>query len=349
MNRKDKIKGMVYFSLYADALGFPHEFNFDPNRQVKLQTKSQFLTVSECLDPWACWADYDQIPNHLSGILSDDSFYKLKIQIPFLQKYSHYTDELFAKYCLDILDEPCMPAMNDQLVDWLYMFDQIQLPEDLKTDIKAKIENRKQTQGFYDQNTSACFGLFLFHWQAITEHRSATKFDSPEGNRITQIFFDHLQHAFGGENTEIHERLKDYSLGYYNQAQEFTEHADVTNFSGLRSQLYEFRKQLPDEIISLKHDPLEFIICISIAELLFPDEPLHGLKLVCSSGGDTDTIGSIWGSILGANLGYEYLIKTYPSIENDFIQIETFLQSQSISLSNSIDTLISIATPAQDP
>ncbi len=341
---EDRIKGMVFLSLYGDALGFPHEFKFNKERKAELLTKSEFLRPSDCNDPWACWSSYDQILPEQSGILSDDSFYKLKIQIPFLKKYGYYSDEAFAEHCLAILDQPSfIPAMKAQVIDWLYMLDQIQLPRNLSENIRTKIKKKKQTQSFYDPKSSACFGLFLFHWQAITKKTSTTNFDSNEGQKITRLLFNHLGDALRNKNTKISKSLKIHKPKYFTKVQNFVKSADLSKFSELRLHFYKFRQQLPDEVYPLKHNPLEFMICISIAELLFPDNPLSGLKLVSSSGGDSDTIGSIWGAIIGAQFGYKYLIEKHPVLEQDFAKIKSFLASQSIDLPKCIDDLISIA------
>ena len=340
----DRIKGMVYFSLYGDCIGFPHEFNFDLNSEVRMQTKDEFLELKHCSDPWGCWEDFDNISPESSGILSDDSYYKLEIFIPYLKKHQFYEDRTFIDFCLESLNQRVSGSKRAQIVDWLYMFVKLDLPQELIEKIEHKITCEEQTQNFYDPQISSCFGLFLFLWQGVSGKAGATLFDSAEGSKVTQKILSTLSPALLTGHLDVAQLLKGYDEGLYDHLQGFLKNLGDEDVADLRSALYSYRKSLPRPVVALKHDPLEFLICFAACQQIFPDNPLKSLHLVCSSGGDTDTAGAIWGSLLGAQFGYQHLIDSYPHVKEDFQEIDQFLQSQNISLDECFETLESIAS-----
>ncbi len=341
---KDKLKGLVYSSLLGDALGLPHEFDFDPARPCELFRKKEFLKPSMCSDPWGCWSAYDDIAADQKGILSDDSFFKLEVLIPYLSKHSHYRDDTFAKYCLSALKDPKYSKIaRSHFVDWLFMLGQINLPAQLQMYISQALEEESKTQGFYNPKSSACFGLFLFLWQGAFRVDSVTKFDSDGGRIATSSLMQEFNSVVAGKKLDVVDLLKNNFKPYSILVKDFADSIFTEDMQTKRILFKRFRESLPSPIVTLKHDPLEFLVCMSVCQLVFPDQPLESLKLISSSGGDADTLGAIWGTFLGASFGYDALIKQAPEVKRMFADISEFLDSQSIVLEQKIDEFYSIA------
>ena len=311
----DKIKGMMYFSLYGDALGFPHEFNFQTITEMKLYSKEEFLKQEQCNNPWACWTQYDKIPSSQTGILSDDSFFKLEIFIPYLEfiqtSKNEISDITFIKFCLNEINLPNKPVKNQQLIDWLYMFKQSNIAEDIKKEIDSGLNGLRAKQSFYEQDNSSCFGLFLYLWSSIIGPPVSTCLDSDQGREITDFLSMALIQSLKSDSYSLCESIKiDFSdhLSYLNSLH-LPKTLTATTLHSIREN--EFSKK----ISVFKFDPEEFLYCFILADKYYPNSPLESLWQVCSSGGDTDTMGSIWGAILGAKYGFEKLTKMYPFIK----------------------------------
>ena len=332
---RDRIRGMLWLGVYGDALGALHEAKgFDG--EVGEPT-SRLPKMPEEIEPraWFIWAPANLVVGR-RGVPTDDSMFRLFM----LQRWlledpvrTSYDEPAFREFLAGL--EPGEEGSwqrhrHAQAVDWEKMFE------------AAEAEPPQQVQ-FFEPGKPAVFGLFMLlemaafgvgrdPMEVYEEFYGATQLDQGYGRAVTALLATWLADALGRDGSpeeagvDLVTRLLDVLDHRLAETQDEVELAELADLVAVVERAIdlgvEFRGQDESHFMEalaqrVYHgsdwpygrniDPFFFLLQIT-SVLSFARDPLQALRALAWGVGDSDTVASQLGSLLGARLGYQYLL-----------------------------------------
>ncbi|MEQ9454211.1 MAG: ADP-ribosylglycohydrolase family protein [Phycisphaeraceae bacterium] len=367
--RVDRAHGMLLLAAYADALGAPRELDGLAGKPAKAEDHCRLLPASSFHtadgSPWNIWPPSDITTDRL-GVVTDDTEFRHLILDPYLatclksQRQPSWHGWIFwIRNLKPKADEPSWLTSNRtaQINDWLSM---------------AEAHQSNTTASFYKPDTPIIFGLFTGVHLAITVRTTSPNPIYDRFSRWCPLDQGHapiitaLWACLIAEAAQTH----DWSLNTLaDHASSLTQKLDASATVQYASKIafdignnkvsdQDFIDQfttsiylssdldLNPEPADRNFDPLylwaQLIACAAQAR-----DPRHLLSRLVSLPGDTDTVASLTGLIIGAGLGYQKLInQTADGWGADLKAVETCLHDiLDIDLQQSAAQLVDLIPP----
>jgi hypothetical protein len=335
----DKIRGMLLLGAYGDALGAAQEGQETPTPDPlpKILTARD---MPEWGEAWGTWLPAIVHAKRI-GMPTDDTCYRLCILHPWLAAIANNVDERtfdeasLRDFMAALRHEPLYPewysfACRDHLKAWLEMF-------------QAQEENR--SEGLFSPGIPGVFGPFLYLGMAAVRHGTTpletfALYQQQAGldqgyAKVVTAFLATLVSLAVNEASQT-DSFGDWFFGCARAVlDDLAASAQDEDVASLRSVL-ETIQQLGTELrgetegtlntvfkqrvidpptppflthafMGGIHDPYRALAHITATIAYAPNDPAVALRTIAHSCGDTDTLASFLGTLLGAWYGAERL------------------------------------------
>lgn len=376
----DQLRGMILFSAYGDAMGANHEVKRCihpapfPNRLPQQQLIAE-------PDRWGYWLTSDHLTGLAKGIPTDDTSFKLFILHPWLQHVLEYDSQInetsFREFIVTLKSRPSKPdwifrPRNAQIDSWLDMYDGVELSE---------------KREFFETGTPVVFGIFLFleiaairtGFDPIANYRffrTATVLDQHYANTATAFLAAIVSLAFSGESAQRFDKW------FLQQSLELTEKLnrerldcdDIRVIQNIIETMWELgrnvRHQSPQQFmivfeqtviqpshppfmetpfVNPLHDPFRMLAEIYAAVAYAEGDPFRTIQPLAFGSGDSDTVCTFLGTLIGARFGYKSLHE-HSDLTEDLETIESVLKDiLEIDLNKHVEIFLKLHTKNQHP
>lgn len=338
----DKVHGMLRLGAYGDALGATTEGKPPPIHLVSRLPFSRTIHAGTG-GPWRCWLPADRIPADTVGMVTDDTLFRHFLWIPFLERTARTKGTASEESFIRFLEEELRRSVDSagsarlgegfarnreaQIRDWLAMF----------AAARAGESSPQAEACFFKSGQPICFGLFMLPTLAawMVHARDEEAFDS--FSRFLSLDQGHAKEAAGmlgawtaralAEDPSKVDRPTEWlreswksllpvlrSRGERTAAERIEKTVDLfldlareVEGAGLEETCRRLHAQrsgpLPTGVAGLGFDPAEFLAVIAFALEASRDDLHRAFVLIVNSGGDTDTLASVFGQLVGALLG----------------------------------------------
>ena len=355
-NLTDRLRGMILFSAFGDALGANHETTRAiyppsfPGRLLKQRLDSEPAK-------WGYWITKNESAAPVKGVPTDDTSFKLFILHPWLQQVlvgkSDLAENAFRQFIVELKSNKPQPAWivqprNAQIDSWLDMYRGFELHEEHE---------------FFTPNVPVVFGFFLFlELAAIRDDydpvgnylffRTATVLDQGYAKSATGFLAAIASQAFSAETSKRFDHwLVSRSLKLANeligqnvdQDDVLTIRKIVETMSDLGERMrgkspYEFVAAFEQSVVvspsppfmnepfkNALYDPFRMLAEIYAAAVYAEGDPNRSIRPFAFGSGDSDTVCTFFGTLLGIWFG-ENQLRQNEVLDADLTNVEKVLQ-----------------------
>ena len=331
---KDRLRGMLLLSAYGDALGSDHEETRTIHGAPFPDGLPEQTVVVEP-DHWAYWATTQQLSPPVKGLTTDDTAFKLFILHPWLEEVlvggSSFDESGFRQFLPQLKASEIQPAWirtprDAQIDSWLDMY---------------RAADVGETSEFFSPNVPTVFGLFMFlelaafrsDYSPVENYlyfrdfcvldqgyaKSATGFFTA----ITSLAFtsnlaDRFDNWLLQESMALCDELLERDVDPNEVSTILSLVESMTELGkGLRGQTaHEFMVAFEATVVDPVHppfidvpfqqpifDPLRMLAEIYAAAAYALGDPVHAMQPLAFGSGDSDTVCSMFGMLLGIWFG----------------------------------------------
>ena len=355
----DRLRGMFLLSAYGDAFGAGHEISsaIHPSPfPERLPTQNIGVSASR----WGYWVTQAEVGPTAKGIPTDDTAYKLFILHPWLRSVlagdSSFDENSFIQFISELRSTPVSPAIfvqprNAQIDNWKLMYDAADaLPPRIKD--------------FFKPNVPVVFGFFLFleaaafrtRYQPVENYlyfREATRLDQGYAKSATGFLTSIVSQAFSSnpvqqrfdgwfvqESANLISALKTASIDVQDVStierilETMSELGDSLRGSSPHEFMVSFEQavvvpnQPPpfmDEPFKWpEHDPFRMLAEMIAATVYAEGDPHRAIQVLAFSSGDSDTVCTFLGTLMGIWFGEESLLQN-ANLTDDLTTVERVL------------------------
>ena len=352
---EDRLRGMLLLSAYGDALGSDHEQQ-EVVHSAPLPNRLPEQTLVAETNPWRYWATTDQLNPPVKGLTTDDTAFKLFLLHPWLQKVlasnSIFDERDFRRFLAQLKTSEIQPTWirtprDAQIDSWLDMYGAADFGEN---------------SNFFSPGVPIVFGLFMFlelaafrtDYSAVENYlyfRDFTALDQGYAKSATGFFIAITSSAFGSKPTDRFDEwllresktLADELLGLD------IDSGEVSTILGIVESMSELGKSLrgqtPHELMTAFEaavvkpthppfmdtkfeggifDPLRMIAEMFAAAAYANGDPVRAIQPLAFGSGDSDTVCSFFGVLLGIWFG-ETALRQHTELDTDLTAVERLL------------------------
>ncbi len=359
---EDKIQGMLLLGVYGDALGAPHEPAGlrwevgDPERSERLLPFSEYEISN---NPWGIWVPFSEELDNVIGIPTDDTSFRLTLLHPWMISVGNLeaaNDAPFEAWMRSQLKSEFEPKSlvknrNEQIRCWLDMYkdlDRFSMGEDQPSPLNY----------FYRKDIPVMFGMFMYLELAalsvgedpkdvFKKYRQFCRLDEIYSGSVAGLLsailskavmakpsplgfgvwfnqeLDHLLQALGEEAhiQAIHQQvISARKIGVSYRGKSPKELLNAIADESFRSPLAELRSSKGYIVF----DPL-LVLKYMVATTTYESDGVKAVQLLAISPGDSDTIPSQLGSIVGAWKGKKNLERYGEDLKVDLERVSSVL------------------------
>ncbi|MCE2487732.1 MAG: ADP-ribosylglycohydrolase family protein [Desulfurellaceae bacterium] len=333
----DKIRGMLLLGAYGDALGAAQEGQETPTPDP-LPTRLVARDMPEWGEAWGTWLPAIVHAKRI-GMPTDDTCYRLCVLHPWLAAIADddrtFDEASLRDFMAALRHEPLYPewysfACRDHLTAWLDMF-------------QAHQENR--SEGLFSPGVPGVFGLFLYLEMAAVRHGTTpletftvyqrqASLDQGYAKAVTGFVATLVSLAVNeaAETSSFGDWFFDRGRAVLDDLAAATQTQEAASLRGVLEAMAQLGRELRGETESTLntvfkqrvldppmppfldhaflgglHDPYRVLAQLTATIAYAPDDPATALRAIAHSCGNTATLASLLGSLLGAWYGAEQL------------------------------------------
>ena len=333
----DKIRGMLLLGAYGDALGAAQEGQETPTPDP-LPTRLVARDMPEWGEAWGTWLPAIVHAKRI-GMPTDDTCYRLCVLHPWLAAIADdartFDEASLRDFMATLRHEPLYPewysfACRDHLTAWLDMF-------------QAQQENR--SEGLFSPGVPGVFGLFLYLEMAAVRHGTTPLETFTVYQRQASLDQGYAKAVTGFVATlvslAVNEAAETSSFGYWffdrgravlDDLAAAIQTQEAASLRGVLEAMAQLGRELRGEteatlntvfkqrvldppmppfldhaFLGGLHDPYRVLAQLTATIAYAPDDPATALRTIAHSCGNTATLASLLGSLLGAWYGAEQL------------------------------------------
>lgn len=351
---------MFLLGAYGDALGAAHEGAGlsgkigDPGSRHALPTLEE--AGLEGPSPWGIWFDHRVLSPAQKGVVTDDTAFRVALLDEWVEASvsdgEPLTDRAFERWLRgrrarrDLRPE-VEGARAEQVEDWIAMYDDIERYANGATEPSPG-------NPFFMKDVPVCFGLFQYLELAAWSHdldtgavmdryRSFSRLDQGYGGQVTALAAGLLVEALRADPAKspfgpwFLDTLRDLTTDAgFEWIEPHLEDAAATGHSARGFPPGEFLERLRAEVFQAplpagrdgkdlrEFDPLLFLKLMTACVAYEPDG-VAAVQLLSISVGDSDTMASELGSIVGAYEGAARLRERPGALADDLAAVEFVL------------------------
>ena len=353
---EDRLRGMLLLSAYGDALGSDHEQQAEVH-SAPLPERLPEQTLEAETNPWRYWPTTQQLNAPVKGLTTDDTAFKLFLLHPWLQEVlasnSIFDERDFRHFLAQLKTSEIQPTWirtprDAQIDSWLEMYGAADFEEN---------------SNFFSPGVPIVFGLFMFLELAAfrTDYtpvenylyfRDFTVLDQGYAKSATGFFTAITSSAFASNPTDrFDDWLLDKSKTLCDELIDLDVDPDeISTILRIVESMTELGKssrgQTPHEfmlafeaaVVKPTHppfmdvtfegaifDPLRMIAEMYAAAAYANGDPVHAIQPLAFGSGDSDTVCSLFGVLLGIWFG-ETALRQHTDLDADLTIVEQLLR-----------------------
>lgn len=340
---RDKFYGHIKLALIADQWGSATELIGERIQDVV--TSPRALDKNYPADPWHVWVN-GEAGDYLITDDSATSLFLMSRYVEYSSlKKMKFNEDSFVDFIVDEYEQtkashhpyekyPFYETYKHCLNDWLGMLNTCLCTENNQLDFSFSQKEIcvPEHRSFYKHDESICFGLFLALslsffskadeeaiWEQAFNFTSMDKMHAPYAtafisNLVFKAIHSKQSHFLSFWNTHTEELLLKYPgvtseliQKSFVDAKYFVFFKDESD-EDLFERVFQWRVEVLGQYLTpLRHDPIEFITLFELAMIYAKDDLEKAFFFLINIGGDTDTMGFVFGQLVGAFLGEKRL------------------------------------------